>query len=229
VILLGCCSDLKHQNLLELIGICTKPLALVTDYLELGALHNYLHVPTAPRLSWRYRVRVALDIAKGMYYLHSEDILHHDLRSPNILVASLSDDAEVVAKVADFGMSVIYSPELLGGDFNECWTAPEIFKGEKASLQVDVYSYGIILWELLQLGFPFAEYSGTFAGKPRLDFLDAVVNGLRPLMPSGTPKKYASLVNACWALSPHDRPTFATIVDRLQSMLPECSSWKQLK
>lgn len=174
-------------------------------------------------------MRVALDIAKGMHYLHSEDILHHDLRSPNILVASLSDnDNEVAVKVADFGMSVIHSPELLGGDFNECWTAPEIFKGEKATLQVDVYSYGIILWELLQLGFPFAEFSSTFAGKPRLDFLEAVIGGLRPSIPSGCPKKYGNLINACWALSPHDRPTFAAIIDRLQIMLSECSAWKPL-
>ena len=68
------------------------------DFFELGALNRYLHDPNAKKFTWKYRVKVALDIAKGMLYLHNEDIIHRDLRSPNILVSSLSDTADVVVK-----------------------------------------------------------------------------------------------------------------------------------
>jgi serine/threonine protein kinase len=104
---------LRHPNIVTLHAISINPVALFMEFYPLGSLDNYLRAPidgrsalsSSPRnaekpktLSWRYRVKVALDIAQGMNYLHGEDIIHRDLRSPNVLITDLNDGAEVVAK-----------------------------------------------------------------------------------------------------------------------------------
>lgn len=221
---------LHHPNLVELRGICTRPLCMVMELFTHGSLNDYLYpgTPKFKQLSWQLRIRMALDIAKAMEYLHAEDVIHRDLRSPNILVSSFSEEADPLVKVGDLGMSVICARGVAGGDFNECWTAPEIFRGEAYTLKVDQYSYGIILWELMQRGFPFYEYSKRFAGKPRMDFFSAVINGLRPSIPSGCPRKYVELIKSCWALEPELRPPFGEIVESLTGLVSESARWKQI-
>jgi len=72
--------ELKHPNLVELLGICVKPLCMIMNFFELGSLNRYLHDGRAKPFTWRYRLKVGLDIAQGMAYLHNEDIIHRDLR-----------------------------------------------------------------------------------------------------------------------------------------------------
>ena len=212
---------------MELRGICTKPLCMLMDFFPLGSMDSYLHTSKKGKIfSWRYRLKVALSIAYGMEYLHSEDFIHRDLRSPNILLASLDENQAIpVAKVADFGLAVVCAKGMSGGDFNECWTAPEILRGEPYTEKVDMYSFAIVCWELLQQGFPFYEYSERFAGKPRLDFFAAIGEGLRPSIPVGTPAPYVDLLNDCWTLDPNDRPTFAHLAERIEAMLLEVDTW----
>ena len=220
-------KNLKHKNLVNLKAICTHPLAMVVDYFPLGSLDRHLRDTKVqhPCLSWKYRVRLALNIAQGMDYLHSEDFMHRDLRSPNILIASRDENDEIVAKVADFGLAVICAKEFKGGDFNECWTAPEILKAAAYNSKVDVYSFAIVMWELLELGHPFKEYEDKYASLPRLDFFDAIIKGLRPSFPPDCPEDYIKLVTACWATEPEDRPSFDRIADFLTDMLPLASIW----
>ena len=82
---------------------------MIMELFSLGSLNDYLHsgTPKFRQLIWPIRVRIALDIAKAMEYLHTEDVIHRDLRSPNILVNSFSEDADPLVKVGDFGMSVV--------------------------------------------------------------------------------------------------------------------------
>jgi serine/threonine protein kinase len=82
---------------------------MVMDLFSLGSLNDYLYpgTPKFKALSWQLRVRIALDIARAMEYLHAEDVIHRDLRSPNVLVNSFAEDADQVVKVGDLGMSVV--------------------------------------------------------------------------------------------------------------------------
>lgn len=212
-------KGLDSPYIVELKGIITKPLAMVMEFFPLGSLDKYLQRDSEHYrpLSWKFRYKIGHDIAKGMAYLHKEDFIHRDLRSPNILVASFTE-TEVVAKVADFGMTVVYAEGMAGGDFNERWTAPEILQNNQYDCKVDQYSFGIVLWELLQVGTPFFEYQEQFAGKPRLDFFQAVASGLRPTLPSDCPKGYAELIQKCWASDPCDRPNFDNIASALYYM-----------
>ena len=141
--------QLRHPNIVTLHALSINPIALFMEFYPMGSLDNYVRAPiegrsasSSPRsleqpktLSWKYRVKVALDIAQGMNYLHGEDIIHRDLRSPNVLITDLNDASEVVAKgmlciftkfldmtksiiVTDFGMAQYLAGSLYGGDFN---------------------------------------------------------------------------------------------------------------
>eukprot|EP01121_Diplochlamys_sp_Union-15-3_P003879 TRINITY_DN13822_c0_g1_i1.p1 TRINITY_DN13822_c0_g1~~TRINITY_DN13822_c0_g1_i1.p1 ORF type:complete len:237 (-),score=37.04 TRINITY_DN13822_c0_g1_i1:41-694(-) len=210
-------SRLNHNNLVTLKGICIKPLCIVMEYYPLGALDAHL-VPSLSKITWRYRICVAQDVAKGINYLHSNDIVHRDIRSSNILVVSKDPRAPIRVKVADFGTAVYFASVIAGGDFNERWCAPEIFKGEKYNEKVDQYSYGILLWELLVISSPYEEYQFEFSGKSRTEFERAVIQGLRPTIPKNCPVVYREMIEKCWAATPNSRPTFTEIENSLNTI-----------
>ena len=135
---------------------CKKPpvFCIITEYLSGGSLRRFLHMQEPNSLSLKQVLTLSLDIARGMSYLHSQGILHRDLKSENLL---LSEDMTV--KVADFGISCL---ESCTGDVKSFtgtyrWMAPEMIKGKKHTRKVDVYSFGIVLWELLTALTPFSE------------------------------------------------------------------------
>jgi len=187
-------SQLKHENIVELLGITLQPFALLMDFYSLGSLDKYVKKDCL-KFTHKFRLALALDVAKGMSYLHSQDVIHRDLRSPNILLVDLNENAEIIAKVTDFGTAVKLASAMSGGDLNECWTAPEVLEGKKYDEKVDVYSMGIVLWETLQLGgHPFSEFGYAFRDKPRIDLIDAISQGLRPIIPPETPTNFANLI-----------------------------------
>lgn len=215
-------SKLKHPNLVELLGICVTPLCMVMEFLELGSLENYLRGKKKVNLSWPLRVRLILNIARGAAKLHENDIVHRDLRSPNILVVSLDEHEDIVAKLADFGLSTSVGGSLQGvKDYNEYWTAPEVMEKKPYNEKADIYSFAIVMWELLQIGFPYEEFDEGF----RTSHEKAVIEGRRPSIPDSTPRLYADLIRYCWDKKPEDRPSFDDIIEELERMQYECKFW----
>ncbi len=161
-------SRFRHPNLLQLHGIMLRPLRMVLEYAPLGDLYKVLHDPDSvpdDRFTWKLRTRIALDVALGIEYLHSlsPPVIHRDLRSPNVFLMRLHESAPgVLAKVADFGLaqSLVISSGITDRLETWQWMAPEAF-GMNESLtyteRADVYSFGIILWELATRKHPFDE------------------------------------------------------------------------
>lgn len=234
-------SCMHHPNVCGLIGMCANPMAMVMDYLGEGDLYHSIGTPEQfdkPNLSEKdqkklakrnkllekpLQLKISLDIARGMAHLHSfsPQIIHRDLRSPNIFLKTLDLDAPARALVGDFGLSRMVAPTLAGGEFNANWLAPEVMRNEAYTAKMDVYGFGIVFWEVMTGLRPFAEYDKEFAGKPQALFYQAVIEGLRPTMPQALNKNAQKIITDCWQDDPEKRPNFEEIVERLKGVLRE--------
>lgn len=139
---------------LQFIAACKKPpvYCIITEYMSQGTLRMYLNKKEPYSLSIETVLRLALDISRGMEYLHSQGVIHRDLKSNNLL---LNDEMRV--KVADFGTSCLETRcrETKGNMGTYRWMAPEMIKEKPYTRKVDVYSFGIVLWELTTALLPF--------------------------------------------------------------------------
>eukprot|EP01125_Pyxidicula_operculata_P015927 TRINITY_DN5431_c0_g1_i1.p1 TRINITY_DN5431_c0_g1~~TRINITY_DN5431_c0_g1_i1.p1 ORF type:complete len:1097 (+),score=298.15 TRINITY_DN5431_c0_g1_i1:802-4092(+) len=216
-------SMLNHPNVVNLLGFSVEtPFSLVMDYVACGTMYDYLKA-NGDTLPWEMRLRIANDIASCMAFLHSFEppVIHRDLKSPNILMASTDYTADVVAKVADFGISgKLYSTEFKATKakdrqvVNPTWLSPEILREEVSGAPSDVYPYGIMLWELVTGKHPYDELGFQFT----MDIEDAIKENTRPSIPVDCPDIYSELVRDCWDGNPQHRPTFQQI---LTTRLPE--------
>ncbi|PHU16841.1 Serine/threonine-protein kinase HT1 [Capsicum chinense] len=147
-------SRLYHPNIVQFIAACRKPpvYCIITEYMSQGTLRMYLNKKEPYSLSTETILRLALDISRGMEYLHSQGVIHRDLKSSNLL---LNDEMRV--KVADFGTSCLETQcrEAKGNMGTYRWMAPEMIKEKAYTRKVDVYSFGIVLWELTTALLPF--------------------------------------------------------------------------
>ncbi|KAK6787573.1 hypothetical protein RDI58_016098 [Solanum bulbocastanum] len=146
---------LRHPNVVLFMGAVTRSphLSIVTEFLHRGSLYRLIHRPNN-QLDERRRLRMALDAARGMNYLHNctPMIVHRDLKSPNLLV-----DKNWVVKVCDFGLSRMKHSTFLSSRSTAGtaeWMAPEVLRNEPSNEKCDVYSFGVILWELCTLQQP---------------------------------------------------------------------------
>ena len=170
------------------------------------------------------KVRIALDIAKAMRYLHSHrpPVVHRDLKSPNIVLASFDPLSPTVCKVIDFGSSQMLTGTTTGRVVtNPVWLAPEIMENRPYSGKVDVYSYGVILYEV----FAELEYYGNLSYMFQVE--EMVLRGERPKIPSRVAPEYANIIKMCWSQEAFDRPSFIQIVEMWRDVidiLPELES-----
>lgn len=199
-------ATLKHENVVRFLGACRKPMVwcIVTEYAKGGSLRTTLSKKRAMPL--RLAVKHALDIARGMEYLHSYGVIHRDLKSDNLLIADKS------IKIADFGVARIevqtegMTPET--GTYR--WMAPEMIQHRAYNHKVDVYSFGIVLWELVTGNVPFQNMTAVQAAF-------AVVNrGVRPDIPSDCPAALIAIMTSCWDSNPDLRPSFSEVVQLLE-------------
>ncbi|KAJ7942569.1 Mitogen-activated protein kinase kinase kinase [Quillaja saponaria] len=211
-------SKLHHPNVVAFYGVVQDgpgaTLATVAEFMVNGSLRHVL-VSKDRHLDRRKRLTIAMDAAFGMEYLHSKNIVHFDLKCDNLLV-NLKDPLRPICKVGDFGLSKIKRNTLVTGGVRGTlpWMAPELLNGSssKVSEKVDVFSFGIVLWEILTGEEPYANmhYGAIIGG--------IVNNTLRPPVPGFCDPDWRVLMEQCWAPDPADRPSFTEITRRLRVM-----------
>ena len=210
---------LDHANVVKLYAAYSRPPAIVLEFVPLGSLDEVLKGMVGTEVDWKLCFRMATDIAQGMEYLHANNILHRDLKSPNILVHSLDLTSPVLLKVADLGLSCFYVGNKTSGKMieNPRWLAPEtLLQDGQYNDKSDVYSFGIICNELCTRKIPFDEIAFN------CEVENAIKGGKRPQMMEECPEKFAKIITDCWTQDQLSRPTFKTIVMRLQ-LLQEAS------
>jgi len=211
---------LRNPFITMFMGVCLEypHLCIVTELVSRGSLFGLLHDEDSA-LTWPRRVQIASDLARGMNYLHQFDtkdpIIHRDLKSLNVLIS-----AEWRAKVADFGMTRFQdNKNVMTTCGTPLWMAPEIILRKEYDFKVDVYSYGIVLWELYTRKIPY-----KLLGIPAKYLVKKVaVDFLRPKIPSSCPEIYAKLMQTCWQQNPTHRPTFKDVVQYCDTMVKDPS------
>mmetsp|Transcript_73620 Transcript_73620/g.140017 ORF Transcript_73620/g.140017 Transcript_73620/m.140017 type:complete len:770 (+) Transcript_73620:54-2363(+) len=230
-------KSLHHPNLVFIYdGMAEPPMMIFQEYCAGGSVHQLLQ-KKVPTLTLAQRLKIALDVAKGMSALHgmSPAIVHRDLKSENVLLVSPLDDSNVVpaAKVADFGLARFLPPARTGPEKymtghagTPRWMAPEVMSNGEYGLSADVFSYGVFMFELFTCIVPYSENPGL-TGVCAADFQQFVCNGGRPddaIMGRQTiaaleavPSWASVLMHSAWAEDPNERPTFNDIIDTLSA------------
>eukprot|EP00039_Didymoeca_costata_P014230 m.227923 g.227923 ORF g.227923 m.227923 type:complete len:800 (-) comp15974_c0_seq31:1845-4244(-) len=221
-------SRFKHKNVLHFVGACIEKsdnLVIVTEFVEQGSLYSLLHEQNKA-LDMAAKIKLAHGIALGMSYLHSlsPPIIHRDLNSHNVLIGNF--DTPVIA---DFGESQFYKSNgakrmrnLTIQPGNLRWMAPEIFlQSSGYTLKADVFSYSLVVWELLSGRVPFEHM------EPAAVAAEMAYNKKRPSIPTSTPDAIRSLLESAWHTSETERPGFKDIVSLLEFSFKVCLDGKQ--
>ncbi|KAG8367519.1 hypothetical protein BUALT_Bualt16G0080300 [Buddleja alternifolia] len=211
-------ADLHHPNVVAFYGVVLDgpegSIATVTEYMVNGSLRNALQ-KSERNLDKRKRLLIGMDVAFGMEYLHGKNIVHFDLKSDNLLV-NLRDPHRPICKVGDLGLSKVKCQTLISGGVRGTlpWMAPELLNGSSSlvSEKVDVFSFGIVMWELLTGDEPYADlhYGAIIGG--------IVSNTLRPPVPEPCDPDWRALMERCWSAEPSERPNFTEIANELRVM-----------
>jgi serine/threonine protein kinase len=211
---------LRHPNLVLFMGstgatsvlpdgkVLVEPPAIVMEYMPMGSLFDVLQNDDVA-LAWDAKTRFAVDIARGMTYLHERKppLLHGDLKSLNVLV-----DKAMNAKVSDFGLTRFKSSDGTNNVGSLFWAAPEVIRGEPYTNKSDVYSFGIVLYEIVTRKQPYIDLDVD-----PLAVASAVVLGrARPALPAWCPSSIEALMKLCWDQLPASRPEFREVLERLQ-------------
>ncbi|KAG8448752.1 hypothetical protein GDO86_015715 [Hymenochirus boettgeri] len=209
---------LCHPNIIALKGVCLKPphLCLVMEFARGGPLHRALagkKVPAHVLVNW------AVQIARGMNYLHNEaivPIIHRDLKSSNILILEKIEHNDLfnkTLKITDFGLAREWQKTTkMSAAGTYAWMAPEVIRLSLFSKSSDVWSFGVLLWELLTGEVPYREIDALAVA------YGVAMNKLTLPIPSTCPEPFARILETCWDPDPHSRPSFSSILEQLTTI-----------
>ncbi|VDK54297.1 unnamed protein product [Anisakis simplex] len=208
-------ARIRHPNIIQFFGVSEGDLGfiIVTELAEGGSLYSYLHNPENPKIDFKQTITWALEIARGVRYLHYEapvTIIHRDLKSGNIVLSG-----EGVCKLCDFGLSKILTHSCTPSSFvgTVPWMSPELITQEnKISKAIDVWSYAVVLWEIISREVP---YSGL--GPFRIMEL-VTQKGSTLAIPASCPASFERLLRKCWRMNPEERCNMHQIIDALKDM-----------
>ncbi|XP_063810915.1 tyrosine-protein kinase SRK3-like [Pseudophryne corroboree] len=206
---------LSHEKLLKLYAVCLRaePVFIVTEYMKHGTLKKYLRAHQKDRdLAYHQLVDFAVQISQGMAYMEQKGYVHRDLRSENILLSAMMS-----CKIGDFGMarftdsaSIVISAD---AQIPIKWMAPEVFLQQKYSSKSDVWSFGVLLSEIMTYGkMPFPDKTN---GEYRQLILER--RALDP--PVESPNEVSHIMTMCWRHQPNTRPSFSEIERFLMDLL----------
>ncbi|XP_065149188.1 mitogen-activated protein kinase kinase kinase 12 isoform X1 [Paramisgurnus dabryanus] len=194
---------LKHPNIITFKGVCTQApcYCILMEYCAQGQLYEVLRA--GRKITPSLLVDWAMGIAGGMNYLHLHKIIHRDLKSPNMLITH--DD---LVKISDFGTSKELRDKSTKMSFagTVAWMAPEVIRNEPVSEKVDIWSFGVVLWEMLTGEIPYKDVDSS-----------AIIwgvgnNSLQLPLPESCPDGFKILLRQCWNCKPRNRPSFRQIL-----------------
>ena len=203
-------QTLKHPNIIKFYGLAITPdhVVLVTEYAAKGSLFDYLQDKT--ELPHDLKTKWAIQAAKGLKYLRDKNVLHRDIKSPNLLIAADDD-----LKICDFGISkdLTSTKTTAHPDKGSIkWQAPEIFKDQNLSPKADIFAFGIVLWELETCEEPYKGQS-TNQVMWKVGSEDA-----RPEIPEICPPAMKSLIQQCWGKERNHRPDIEEVIEQLEQI-----------
>ncbi|EYB86994.1 hypothetical protein Y032_0270g871 [Ancylostoma ceylanicum] len=204
---------LNHPNIIKFVGVCTQApcFCLIMEYCPNGQLGDVLKSDRV--IGWQDWCSWSRQIAEGMEYLHKNKVIHRDLKSPNILF-----DADGVVKICDFGTSHQQKKQnstVMSFCGTVSWMAPEVIKKQPCCEKVDVYSYGVVLWELLTREQPYKNIN-------QMAIIYGVgSNNLSLPIPETAPDGLKMLMRQCWSTTPRNRPSFTQCLKYMDILYAE--------
>ncbi|XP_042246848.1 tyrosine-protein kinase SRK2 [Thunnus maccoyii] len=205
---------LRHPKLIQLYAVCTmeEPIYIVTELMKHGSLLDYLQKDKGTKLRISDQIEMAAQVAAGMAYLELQNYIHRDLAARNVLVGENN-----ICKVADFGLARVFMKEnenvyeaKEGTKFPVKWTAPEAIHDNKFTIKSDVWSYGILLYEIMTFG------QMPYPGMTNYVVVQKLAENYRMSCPPSCPKVMYDIMMDCWKENEQDRPTFETLQWKLE-------------
>ena len=203
-------KSLRHPKLIQLYAVCTReePIYIVTELMKHGSLLEYLR-GEGRSLKLPQLVDMSAQVATGMAYLEEQNYIHRDLAARNIWVGE-----NLICKIANFTLARVIDEDIYeahtGAKFPIKWTAPEAAMYNRFTIKSDVWSFGIVLWEIVTYGcFP-------YPGITKAEVLEKIQTGRRMGCPPNCPKQLHDIMLDCWREEPANRPTFETLQWQLE-------------
>uniref|UniRef100_A0A673GGD2 Tyrosine-protein kinase n=1 Tax=Sinocyclocheilus rhinocerous TaxID=307959 RepID=A0A673GGD2_9TELE len=204
-------TQLRHNNLVQLLGVIVEEkgsLFIVTEYMAKGSLVDYLRSRGRSVIGGDRLINFSMDVCKAMEYLEANNFVHRDLAARNVLVSE-----DNIAKVSDFGLTKEASSTQDTAKLPVKWTSPEALREKAFSTKSDVWSYGILLWEIYSFG------RVPYPRIPLKEVVPRVEKGYKMDAPDGCPAVVYDIMKQCWTLDPVARPSFRELSQKLQDII----------
>ncbi|XP_056225603.1 tyrosine-protein kinase TXK [Seriola aureovittata] len=203
---------LCHPKLVQLYGVCLKqrPLLIVAEFMENGCLLNFLR-QKGGGVKEAWLLSMCQDVCEGMEYLESHSFIHRDLAARNCLV-----NEHNVVKVSDFGMTRYVLDNQYtsssGAKFPVKWSPPEVLHYSKYSSKSDVWSFGVVMWEI------YSEGRTPFENRSNLEVVNDITRGIRLYRPHRASQPLYAIMYRCWHEKPQGRPPFSELLEEIRKL-----------